>query len=356
LAGKHLSLLKEIIPDFSRAGILKSDDYDPGNFAAYIQEAEASAKALKVQLQVPTVRGAGEFASAFATFQQDRAQGILVLRSPVVFTHIKTVAALGLKHRVPTICDSFLASEGGLMTYGVNWSEVTRSAADITDKIFRGAKASEIPIQQPTTFWLAINLKTAKGLGDTSLPVDECPVAIEGDDVERTHRYLADAAADGISLDPAGVLRVLFDTRPASEAPEYRTYREILTDAAVRVGGRLGWTISRERLPESLPRWMPFPDTNPALKRLSQAGYALSILSNVDDDLLSGTLRHLEVGFSLLITAQQVRSYKPAPGHFATARGRIGPQRWLHAAQSTTSRRPSRIAFRWPGSTGRASG
>jgi hypothetical protein len=65
------------------------------------------------------------------------------------------------------------------------------------------------------------------------------------------------AAADGVSLDPAGVLRALFDAKPASEAPEYRTYRERLTDAALRVGGRLGWTISRERaafLPESLPR------------------------------------------------------------------------------------------------------
>jgi 2-haloalkanoic acid dehalogenase type II len=145
------------------------------------------------------------------------------------------------------------------------------------------------------------------------------------------------ATADGVSLDSVAVLQALFDTRPASEAPEYQTYRERLTVAALRVGERLGWTISRERaafLPESLPRWMPFPDTNPALTRLSQAGYALGILSNVDDDLLAGTLRHLEVDFSLLTTAQQVRSYKPAPGHFATARSRIAPQRWLHAAQS----------------------
>jgi 2-haloacid dehalogenase/putative hydrolase of the HAD superfamily len=152
-----------------------------------------------------------------------------------------------------------------------------------------------------------------------------------------TRAFQETAAADGVTLDPVAVLRVLFDTRPASEAPEYRSFREILTDAAVRVGERVGWTISRDRaalLPESLPHWMPFPDTNPALTRLSQAGYALGILSNVDDDLLAGTLRHLEVGFSLLITAQQVRSYKPAPGHFAAARGRIAPQRWLHAAQS----------------------
>ena len=145
------------------------------------------------------------------------------------------------------------------------------------------------------------------------------------------------AAPDGVNLDPAAVLQALFDTKPAAEAPEYRSHREILTDAAARVGERLGWRISRERaafLPESLPRWKPFPDTNDALTRLSQAGYALGILSNVDDDLLAGTRRHLVVTLSLLITAQQVRSYKPAPGHFKIARDRVGTQRWLHAAQS----------------------
>jgi HAD superfamily hydrolase (TIGR01493 family) len=95
------------------------------------------------------------------------------------------------------------------------------------------------------------------------------------------------AAADGVTLDPAAVLQALFDTRPESDAPAYRTYREVLTEAALRVGGRLGWSIDRARaafLPDSLPRWMPFADTNAALGRLSQAGYALGILSNVDDD------------------------------------------------------------------------
>lgn len=144
------------------------------------------------------------------------------------------------------------------------------------------------------------------------------------------------AAADGIRLDRTAVLRAIFDTRPAAEAPEYRSYRDILTDAAVRVGERFGWAISRERaafLPDSLPRWKPFPDTNAALERLITAGYALGILSNVDDDLLAGTRRHLSVSFSVLVTAQQVRSYKPAPGHFTTARERIGARSW-HAAQS----------------------
>jgi 2-haloalkanoic acid dehalogenase type II len=154
-----------------------------------------------------------------------------------------------------------------------------------------------------------------------------------------TEAFRDAAAADGVSLDPAAVLQAIFEQEPEAQAAEYRSYREVLTDVAMQVGRRLGWTISRERaafLPESLPLWRPFPDTNPALERLREAGYALGILSNVDDDLLADTLQHLPVtfSFSLLITAQQVRSYKPAPGHFATARSRIAPQRWLHAAQS----------------------
>ena len=91
-----------------------------------------------------------------------------------------------------------------------------------------------------------------------------------------TEAFRDAAAADGVRLDPAAVLPALLDTRPAAEAPVYRSYREILTDAAARVGGRLGWTMSRERaafLPESLPRWRPFPDTNAALERLNAAGY-----------------------------------------------------------------------------------
>ncbi len=142
--------------------------------------------------------------------------------------------------------------------------------------------------------------------------------------------------ADGVGLDPAAVLRTLFDTRPAAERP-YQSYREILTAAAQRVGQRLDWPITRERaafLAESLADWPPFADTNDALKRLHQAGHALGILSNVDDDLLAQTRRHLEADFSLLVTAEQVRSYKPAPGHFNAARKQVGTRRWLHAAQS----------------------
>jgi 2-haloalkanoic acid dehalogenase type II len=121
------------------------------------------------------------------------------------------------------------------------------------------------------------------------------------------------------------------------EAERYRSYREVLTESTRRVARQLGWALPEARagfLAESLPFWIPFPDTNPALERLFRAGYRLGILSNVDDDLLAGTRKHFTVPFDLIVTAQQVRSYKPADGHFVTARERIGGQRWLHAAQS----------------------
>jgi 2-haloalkanoic acid dehalogenase type II len=148
----------------------------------------------------------------------------------------------------------------------------------------------------------------------------------------------ADAAAtDGRQLDRAQVLKAYSELEPSVEAETYRRYRDVLTETALRVAERFSWPLSRERvafLAESLPRWSPFADTNRALERLVAAGYSLGILSNVDDDLLAGTRRHFTVTFELIVTAQQVGSYKPAHRHFTEARQRIGDQRWLHAAQS----------------------
>lgn len=147
------------------------------------------------------------------------------------------------------------------------------------------------------------------------------------------------AAAHGLTMERDAVLAAYVALEPVVEAEAYRSYRAVLAETARRVAGRLGWALSEEGagfLADSLPHWRPFPDTNPALERLSAAGYRLGILSNVDDDLLAGTLRHLTVPFDLLVTAQQVGSYKPAHGHFLVARERLGSRtrRWLHAAQS----------------------
>ena len=150
--------------------------------------------------------------------------------------------------------------------------------------------------------------------------------------------FEAEAARQGREVDRDSVLEAYAAIEPEVEAQSYRPYREVLAETAVRVAARLGWTLTEERavfLAESLREWRPFPETNAALGRLAAAGVRLGILSNVDDDLLAGTRRHLEVPFDLLVTAQLVRSYKPGPAHFEAARERLGSSsRWLHAAQS----------------------
>ncbi len=149
--------------------------------------------------------------------------------------------------------------------------------------------------------------------------------------------FEAAAAEEGFRLDRSEALAAYAEIEPAVEAEPYRSYRDVLTETALRVARRFGWSLTPGRargLAESLPEWKPFPDTNPALEKLAVAGYRLGILSNVDDDLLAATRRRLTVPFEILVTAEQVRSYKPAPAHFEEARRRIGSSRWLHAAQS----------------------
>jgi len=139
----------------------------------------------------------------------------------------------------------------------------------------------------------------------------------------------------GVSAARDAVLRAYAEHEPVAERPPFRPYREVLADVAQRVAHALGRELDDARfLAESLPSWMPFPDTNAALERLRAAGHRLGILSNVDDDLLAATRRHFTVGFDLIVTAQQVRSYKPGHAHFLAARNAIGGAPWLHAAES----------------------
>ena len=152
-----------------------------------------------------------------------------------------------------------------------------------------------------------------------------------------TRAFSAAAARDGARVDSDAILPAYLAIERVVEHERYRPYRDILTESARRVGARLGWPLDvagAEFLPRSLGDWPPFPDTNPALERLASAGYRLGILSNVDDDLLAATRTRLTVPFEIIVTAQQVHSYKPAPAHWDEARRRIGNARWLHAAQS----------------------
>ena len=149
--------------------------------------------------------------------------------------------------------------------------------------------------------------------------------------------FLRAAAEDGVALQREEVLRAYALVEPVVEREQYRRYRDVLTECATRVAHALGWPLAFERgtfLVTSLAQWQPFADTNAALERLRNAGYKLGILSNTDSDLLAATRKHFTVGFDLIVTAEQVKSYKPAPAHFLAAKELVGSERWLHAAQS----------------------
>jgi 2-haloacid dehalogenase/putative hydrolase of the HAD superfamily len=149
--------------------------------------------------------------------------------------------------------------------------------------------------------------------------------------------FIEAAADDGITLQRDEILRAYANAERAVESDEWRSYREVLTESAIRVAQTFGWPLDPKRarfLADSLPSWTPFADTNPSLARLRAAGTHLGILSNTDDDLIAATRKHFTVPFDLVITAQQVRSYKPRHAHFLAARERIGDVKWLHAAES----------------------
>jgi putative tryptophan/tyrosine transport system substrate-binding protein len=171
LGGKHLSLLREIVPRLSRVGALVgaagfSEATEPPTHpaAAYIRGIRSDALSLGLQPQVVVVTKGDEFAAAFSAFKAQRAQAIVVYGSNPTFTFRKTIIALALEHQLPTISvdGERMLRDGILMSYGWDNEINLRLAAEFVDRILRGAKAGDIPIQQPTTFRLGINLKTAK--------------------------------------------------------------------------------------------------------------------------------------------------------------------------------------------------
>jgi 2-haloalkanoic acid dehalogenase type II len=148
--------------------------------------------------------------------------------------------------------------------------------------------------------------------------------------------FRSEAARRGAEIKADRIIEEYMAAEPQVEADSYIPYREVLAKAAAKVAGGVGWRLLPEEadfLAASLPGWRPFADTNPALGRLSSR-FQLGILSNIDEDLLQATLRRLTAKFDLIVTAEQVRSYKPGHAHFLEARGRAGEKRWLHAAQS----------------------
>lgn len=149
--------------------------------------------------------------------------------------------------------------------------------------------------------------------------------------------FQEEAEKDDIEIDRDELMEIYHRIEPEVEAEAFRRYREVLRLVALRIASELDWEIDARRasfLPASVPDWPVFPETNPALESLRERGWRLGILSNVDDDLIAGTRKQFTVDFEMVITAEQVRSYKPAHGHFVEARKRIRDTPWVHVAQS----------------------
>jgi putative ABC transport system substrate-binding protein len=166
LAGKQLELLKTSIPGVSRVAVLWNPS-NPGH-GPTLKEIHVAARSLGLQLQLLEVRGPADFEGAFSAMSQERASAALVLWDPMLYAHTGRLMRLALSSRVPAI-STFreFVDGGGLMIYGPNLHDVFRSAASYTDKILKGAKPANLPVEQPTKFQLIINLTTAKALGLT---------------------------------------------------------------------------------------------------------------------------------------------------------------------------------------------
>jgi len=169
LVGKRLQLLKEAVPGISRVAVL-SNPTIPSQ-ALELKEAKVAAGSLKVQLQLLEARAPGDFAGAFSAMTKEGAGGVIILSSSMFNAERTRIAELAARSRVPAISSlREFAEAGGLMTYGINIGESFRRAATYVDKILKGARPGDLPVEQPTKFELVINLKTAKALGLTIPP------------------------------------------------------------------------------------------------------------------------------------------------------------------------------------------
>jgi len=166
LSGKRLELLKETIPASTTFAVIGN----PTNPAVRLQsqEAQDAAPLLGIRLVSIEVRRAGDIAAAFDIAKQEGAQGVIVLPDPLTGSHRSAIIELAAKTRMPTMYGyREYVDDGGFMAYGPNYRAVFRRAAIYVDKILKGTKPADLPVEQPTKLELVINLKTAKALGLT---------------------------------------------------------------------------------------------------------------------------------------------------------------------------------------------
>ena len=165
LNAKRLEVLKEALPRLSRVGVLLNPD-NPANVAT-LRAMEETARSVKIQLHAVEVRSPADFEGAFATIVKGRAGALAVYDDAMLIAEAAQIADLARKSRLPTIGFIEYAKAGGLLAFGVNFPDLWRRAAGFVDKILKGAKPADLPVEQPTTFQVIVNLKTAKALGLT---------------------------------------------------------------------------------------------------------------------------------------------------------------------------------------------
>ena len=166
LMAKRVELLRELLPKISRVAVLWDETHQA---RLSVQELEASARALGIEIHPVGVRAPNEFARAFSEAERDRA--LIVVASSFMFAARARIADLALKHRIPTALGAREYVEaGGLFSYSVNFPDQFRRAASYVDRILKGSKPADLPVERPTTFELVINVRTAKALGITIPP------------------------------------------------------------------------------------------------------------------------------------------------------------------------------------------
>jgi putative tryptophan/tyrosine transport system substrate-binding protein len=169
ISGKQLELLKEVVPKVSRVMVLGSS-YNPGN-ALVLKEMEVAARAFNLKLKYLDLLEAKEIEGAFRSATNGRAEAVIVLAGPTAIQHRARLAEIAITSRLPSIYERREFVEvGGLMSYGISITDLDRRAAVYVDKILKGAKPADLPVEQPIKFEFIINLKAAKQIGLTIPP------------------------------------------------------------------------------------------------------------------------------------------------------------------------------------------
>jgi putative ABC transport system substrate-binding protein len=167
LSPKRLQLLKEAFPAVSRVAVLR----EAVGGASSVTAMAAGARVLGVQLQILELRDADELGSAFSAMAAERAAALAVLPGPMVATQMRRIVDLAARNRLPAIFpDARFVEAGGLMSYGADLPEIYRRTAVYVDKVLKGARPADLPVEQPTRFELVVNLKTARALRLTFPP------------------------------------------------------------------------------------------------------------------------------------------------------------------------------------------